>query len=221
MGCPGEPSHQMEHGGPSQPIELRRQVLAVARSVGEGEGLALPVEARAIDGSLDENVEGRGDEELQPGDAREVAEGLGNRNRLELAKDDPQASVDLLNVFRLRQKPPRNFLELRARGESVGVDAQMGPEQFRQKRIEKSRLFWPLIAQREEIRSEYGSDGLLVHALKQPLPEALRHGNCPPPPKPRSSIQRSGSPFLWKSYSKRPLPSGANSAPLDPARDLS
>ncbi len=208
MGRPGEPPHEMEHGGPPEAIELRRQVLAVARGVGEGEGLTLAVEARAIDGSLHENVEGRGNEELQPGDVREIAERRGNRNRLELAKNDAQAAIDFLDVSRLRQESTRYLLELRARAESLRVDAQMGPEPSCQERIERSLL--PLIAQREEIRSKYGSDQLLVHALKQPLPEALGHENDSPPSKPRSSMKRSGSPFPWKSYFNRPLPSGAN-----------
>ena len=57
--------HEMEDGGPPKAVELRREILLVARGVGESERLALSIEPLVVDGSLGQHVERRGDEELE------------------------------------------------------------------------------------------------------------------------------------------------------------
>jgi hypothetical protein len=107
---------KVEHGGSPQPIELGGQILPVARRVREREGLALPVEALVIDGALHQYVESRGDEELESRDSGELQERCRNGDWVERAKVNPQAPVDLLNVFGLRQIAAADILKLRAPG---------------------------------------------------------------------------------------------------------
>ena len=112
MRRPRKAPHELVYRRPIHPVELSGKILFVIGGIGERERLSLALESCGVDRALHHEVERRGDEELEFRKVGQLSQWLRDRDRLELPQDDPELTIDILDVVRRRQIPPRDFLEL-------------------------------------------------------------------------------------------------------------
>ena len=197
-----QPAEHVIHHRALKLAAFGRQVGDTVRRVSDDLGARLAAVALQVDGALEQGVEGRGDEEVEVGDLRELTQRLW-RLELYLPHDRAQPRVCLLAPAALPEVAAHDVVEAQRLRQGGRIDLQASGQFLREPFVEGTQATIGLHAQ--QVGSDDRDDPALVDVIEEVVPgvfvEVLlrwEHGaHAAPPSIGESTIGPPFSRFLY------------------------
>ena len=169
----GEPAEQVVHDGPLLLVALDREVGHAVGGVGDDLGGGGAAEAFRVERLLEQRVEGRGDEKVEVGDLRQLAQ-RGRHAEIGLAQDRAQPGVGFLASAPRGEIPAHDVVQGAGLRQLAEVDGEFRRQLFRQPVVEQPGAGVGLHAQ--ELRAHDRYHPAFLDVVEQVLPAIVIQG---------------------------------------------
>ena len=165
-----ELAEHVVHDRPLQLAAFGRQVRHAVRRIGDHLRVRLAAAALEVHRLLEQRVEGRGDEQVEVRDLRELPQRQRRRD-LHLAHDRPQPRVGFLAPSALAEVTADDVVQRERLRQAGGVDRELDRELFGQPFVQQARALVGVDAQ--QVRPDDRYDAPLLDVIEEVVPRVL------------------------------------------------